>query len=99
MVKFRSCERCRLLARSGTCWDRLLKVNAGGSAIFIRNSPLRNGCVPGHEATHAGRDHDNTVNSENGILMLASVHFKPNSTPRELRTRLHAIRAPLARVC
>ena len=26
MVKFRWCERCRLLARSGTCWERSLKV-------------------------------------------------------------------------
>ena len=66
------------------------QVNAGGSARLIRKALLQGGSVLQHEITRTGRDQE-TTRLESRLLMIAIVHFEPNSTLRDRRVRLRTI--------
>ena len=55
------------------------QVNAGGSAMLIRQTLLHDGAVPTHVVTQQGRGHLVKIPSENGTLTIANVHLVPGS--------------------
>ena len=66
-------------------------VNAGGSAIFIRENLQRDLAVVTHEITCQGRDHIVRIQSGDSVLVIINVHFEPDLTLRNLRERLRRI--------
>ena len=67
------------------------KVNAGGSAIFIREDLPPDLAVVTHEITRQGRDHIVRIQSGESALVVINVHFEPDLTLRNLRERLRRI--------
>ena len=69
----------------------LNNVNAGGSAIFLRNNLLSDAAIVTHVTTCQGRDHIVTVRSGESVLVVVNVHFEPDLVERDLRVRLHRV--------
>ena len=60
-------------------------VNPGGSTIFIHKNILPDHATVSHEITCQGRDHMVTMRSDEGVLVVVSVHFEPDLVSRDLR--------------
>ena len=66
-------------------------VNAGGTAIFIREHILPDHASVTHDITCQGRDHIVRIQSGESVLVIINVHFEPDLILRNLRERLRRI--------
>ena len=66
-------------------------VNASGSVILVHKDLLPDHACVSHEITSQGRDHNVTIRSGEGVLVIVKVHFKHDLVVRDLRERLRQI--------